>query len=202
MIKNKKRDGKGNKDEWLKMKCMRYEKANPGCILFKYRSSETEFHVRVAGRLTSTAIDLQPTYKSLPITEKNIHSLIKLVTSNIIAPEYHDSYKSVPVHNKALERVPESTVSDLDSDLEKKVVFSPKIQPIRLPKQGLHVPTGTPVITAGWGYTNGDSGGPLELNGTLIGIVSWGDQCGKPDSSGVYTKVSDFVTWINEKINI
>ncbi|XP_072384904.1 trypsin 5G1-like [Diabrotica undecimpunctata] len=137
--------------------------------------------------------------------------------------------------------------------LKKKVVFSPKIQPIRLPKHDLHVPNETPVITAGWGRTDpmipigsddllevkinivdwqtckkrlshiskvtermicagnlnggqdscqGDSGGPLELNGTLIGVVSWGNICGTPGYAGVYTKVSDFVTWINKKIEV
>ncbi|XP_072400305.1 trypsin-7-like [Diabrotica undecimpunctata] len=147
---------------------------------------------------------------------------------------------------------------DFDNDiaivkLAHKVVFSSKIQPIRLPKHDIYVPNGTPVTTAGWGYTDpkipklsdelleininiidwqtckerishvskftermicagnlnggqdacqGDSGGPLELNGTLIGVVSWGDSCGKPGTGGAYTKVSDFVTWINKNINI
>ncbi|CAG9827550.1 unnamed protein product [Diabrotica balteata] len=57
-------------------------------------------------------------------------------------------------------------------------------------------------LNGGLDTCQGDSGGPLELNGTLIGVVSWGDSCGKPNAPGAYTKVSDFVTWINENINI
>ena len=49
--------------------------------------------------------------------------------------------------------------------------------------------------------SQGDSGGPAqtEVNGkwTLVGITSWGDGCGDPNSPGVYTKVSNYITWID-----
>ncbi|KAF6077930.1 kallikrein related peptidase 13 [Phyllostomus discolor] len=47
----------------------------------------------------------------------------------------------------------------------------------------------------------GDSGGPLVCNGTLYGIISWGDfPCGQPNRPGVYTRVSQYISWIQNTI--
>ncbi|XP_075987158.1 trypsin CFT-1-like isoform X2 [Anticarsia gemmatalis] len=43
----------------------------------------------------------------------------------------------------------------------------------------------------------GDSGGPLIYNGIVVGITSWGFSCAEPRFPGVYTKVSQFTSWIN-----
>ncbi len=49
----------------------------------------------------------------------------------------------------------------------------------------------------------GDSGGPAiaQVQGrmTLFGITSWGYGCGRPNKPGVYTKVREYVKWIQEK---
>lgn len=45
----------------------------------------------------------------------------------------------------------------------------------------------------------GDSGGPLALDGTLVGIVSYGFGCAVPGEPGVYTNVAVVHEWI-EKI--
>ncbi|XP_028984800.1 complement C1r subcomponent-like [Betta splendens] len=48
----------------------------------------------------------------------------------------------------------------------------------------------------------GDSGGPFALtkNGSFwaAGVVSWGVDCGKPGTYGVYTKVVNYLDWINK----
>ncbi|XP_024125338.1 trypsin isoform X2 [Oryzias melastigma] len=44
----------------------------------------------------------------------------------------------------------------------------------------------------------GDSGGPLFCNGKFEGIVSWGIGCGYASYPGVYTKVRNYLVWIDQ----
>lgn len=44
----------------------------------------------------------------------------------------------------------------------------------------------------------GDSGGPLVCNGTQIGIVSYGKDCGKKNMPNVWTRVDKMGMWINK----
>ncbi|XP_053547769.1 trypsin-like [Bombina bombina] len=46
----------------------------------------------------------------------------------------------------------------------------------------------------------GDSGGPVAFKGELQGIVSWGYGCALKDLPGVYTKVCNYVSWIQNTI--
>ncbi|XP_012529670.2 chymotrypsin-2 [Monomorium pharaonis] len=46
------------------------------------------------------------------------------------------------------------------------------------------------------GICNGDSGGPLTVNGKLIGLVSWSLGCAKIKYPAVYTRVVSYLDWI------
>ncbi|KAG8580725.1 hypothetical protein GDO81_007398 [Engystomops pustulosus] len=51
---------------------------------------------------------------------------------------------------------------------------------------------------------SGDSGGPMITNfgdtWFLVGLVSWGDGCGRLDNFGVYTKVNNYIHWIHHEL--
>ncbi|RZS32267.1 trypsin [Herbihabitans rhizosphaerae] len=47
----------------------------------------------------------------------------------------------------------------------------------------------------------GDSGGPQYVNGTLIGIVSWGEGCARPDKYGLYTRVITYAGEIQKQLD-
>lgn len=50
----------------------------------------------------------------------------------------------------------------------------------------------------------GDSGGPLvcvqDNRMTLVGIISWGIGCGQKDVPGIYTKVINYLDWIQNNM--
>ncbi|GBP42995.1 Trypsin, alkaline C [Eumeta japonica] len=50
--------------------------------------------------------------------------------------------------------------------------------------------------TGGADGCHGDSGGPLIYQGLIVGLVSFGHECGHPYYPGVYTKVASHTEWI------
>lgn len=57
----------------------------------------------------------------------------------------------------------------------------------------------------GRGSCQGDSGGPLAVGDGKggryqIGIVSWGEGCGRPNKFGVYTRVTSVYPWIRDRL--
>ncbi|EFN68635.1 Plasma kallikrein [Camponotus floridanus] len=52
----------------------------------------------------------------------------------------------------------------------------------------------------------GDSGGPLHVKGVhgqleVIGIVSWGRGCARPNFPGIYTKLTNYMEWLKDHLD-
>ncbi|EDV27598.1 uncharacterized protein TRIADDRAFT_21288, partial [Trichoplax adhaerens] len=87
-------------------------------------------------------------------------------------------------HPDKLQKVKLQLVSDTDCDAEHGSEFMPKEIFCARYKPG------------GKDSCQGDSDGPVVYKGDLIGLVSWGYGCACPDIPGVYTRVSNYESWI------
>ncbi|KAI4464977.1 dna-directed rna polymerases i ii and iii subunit rpabc2 [Holotrichia oblita] len=121
-VRNRNHDINGCKVQWLKIKCMRYEKAKPHCILFKYNYSDPHYNISdVFGRGRSCQIpsELQKLYsKQIPISGLKKQSLMKLCNSKAIPVEYHEWDKSLPSDNTRKNTAPEPSMWSDSEDSE------------------------------------------------------------------------------------
>ncbi|XP_072564805.1 tissue-type plasminogen activator [Paramormyrops kingsleyae] len=153
-------------------------------------------------------------------TEDNDIMLLKLKSDNGICAVYTPEVRPVclPEPDLVLPEWTECEISGYGKDKEFDAEYSNQVKRghVRLwpdsqclPEKLSNRPVTQNMICAGDtrgldDACKGDSGGPLvcpkDGRLTLLGIVSWGDGCGKKDVPGVYTRVTRYVSWITNKM--
>lgn len=119
IIKNTSLDSDGNKVNWLKIKCFKYEKKNPNIIKFKYNYSDEiykELYTNGKNHRQSTIklpLSLSSLYKNpIPISDLKKKDLLKLCQTKAIPEVFHLWYKSLPSYNEK----EKNTIPSSDSD--------------------------------------------------------------------------------------
>ncbi|XP_044537652.1 transmembrane protease serine 11B-like protein [Gracilinanus agilis] len=103
--------------------------------------------------------------------------------------------------------------------LDKEVPFTNNVHRVCLPEATQNFPPGSDVVVTGWGalfknvivnfleVQEGDSGGPLVYPNSrniwfLVGIVSWGEDCGRKNKPGVYIRMTSYRQWVASKTGV
>lgn len=108
-LKNKNTDENGEKVNWLKIKCLKFEKAHPNAIFYRYDHSSEYKKIDIIqqrsrrNRITQN-VELKQAYNAvLPISMQKKNDLVKLCRSGLIPDELHDWYKNLPVNGSLRE---------------------------------------------------------------------------------------------------
>ncbi|XP_013143896.1 PREDICTED: trypsin-7-like [Papilio polytes] len=95
------------------------------------------------------------------------------------------------------------------SDEECYKSYSPNSRGIRLMKKGYN--STTQICFGDWhekkDSCNGDSGGPAQVKHpdiycmySVLGVTSWGRECGHPGQPAIYTRVAGYIPWIESVV--
>jgi len=114
-IKNRTKDENGNVVNWLKIKVLRFEKANKNVVQYKYRYADDFTKINILGRGRRCIMsDLKPCYKAmLPIAALKKADLLSLCKSGVIPSEHHLFFKNLP-SLKQVSNINEDDKTDVD----------------------------------------------------------------------------------------
>lgn len=122
MLKNVKTDTEGNKINWLKVKCFKYQKTYPNIIQYRYDHKSSYLAINVNGRGRPTTLpNLSNMYNNpLPISSQKYKDLLRLCETKVIPEEFHAWYKLLPVSNNTtmVDRAPEPAAESSSDDTD------------------------------------------------------------------------------------
>lgn len=99
--------------QWLKVKCLKFEREKPGVIQFRYGHSGEYKSVNVFGRGRPPKFTPVNVYKSqIPITKAKYNDLMKLCSKGVIPVELHAWYAQLPTSATATDVTVEPGVED------------------------------------------------------------------------------------------
>lgn len=115
LLNNKSVNTEGERVNWLKIKCFKIEKVSPNLVKYRYSHSGNylTINIRKRGRPAKTPTLVNAYSAMLPISVAKNKDLKKLCSTNVIPPEFHGWYMSLPTSETVRDKNPEPT---LDSE--------------------------------------------------------------------------------------